>query len=115
MQVKKIVFSNPPEDHVFGYMPTPDPEGAREITMIWKSHQPSPGEDFCHAFGLCVVPACVVNAAPSMRYDPLARLTCKLQPLGQEARPDGKPNLDFTKMNKLAAQRCVGVGAFTLL
>ena len=49
-------------------MPTPDPEGAREVTMIWKSHQPSPGS---------------------------------------EARPDGKPNLDFKKMNKLAAQRCV--------
>lgn len=71
MQVKKIVFNQVPEDHVFGYMPTVDPEGAREITMIWKSHTSSPGAD---------------------------------------ARPDGKPNLDFTAMNKLAAKRWDGLG-----
>ena len=70
-QVKKIVFNHVPEDHVFGYMPTIDPEGAREITMIWKSHTSSPGAD---------------------------------------ARPDGKPNLDFTAMNKLAAKRWVQWG-----
>ena len=68
-QVKKIVFNHVPEDHVFGYMPTIDPEGAREITMIWKSHTSSQGAD---------------------------------------ARPDGKPNLDFTAMNKLAAKRWEG-------
>ena len=65
-QTKKIVFNSAPPDHVFGYMPTPDPEGAREITMIWKAHEPSPGVD-------------------TLR--------------------DGKPRLDFTKMNKLASAR----------
>ena len=45
LQTKKMIFSSPAPDHVFGYMPTPDPEGAREITMIWKSHDPNAGAD----------------------------------------------------------------------
>jgi hypothetical protein len=39
-QVKKILFNDPPSEHVFGYQPTPDAEGAREITMIWKENTP---------------------------------------------------------------------------
>ncbi len=29
---------------------------------------------------------------------------------GKDTRPDGKPNLDFTAMNKLSAMRFVGGG-----
>lgn len=63
-KAKKMTFNNPSEDHVFGYTAPPDPEGAREVTMLWKEHAPSQGHDL---------------------------------------RPDGKPHLDFTAMNKLAS------------
>ncbi|GLI59395.1 hypothetical protein VaNZ11_001261 [Volvox africanus] len=43
--VKKILFNNPPSDKVFGFTPPKDPEGAREVMMIWKGHKPSPSQD----------------------------------------------------------------------
>lgn len=49
-KVTKTTFSNPPPEHVFGLTNPPDAEGAREVTMIWKAHQPNPddkpGPDF---------------------------------------------------------------------
>ncbi|MEW5308766.1 MAG: hypothetical protein WDW38_000699 [Sanguina aurantia] len=41
-QVRKCQFSNPGNNHVFGYTATKDPEGAREVTGIWKQHTASP-------------------------------------------------------------------------
>lgn len=36
-QVKKCQFSNPSNDHVFGYTATKDPEGAREGGgILWR-------------------------------------------------------------------------------
>jgi len=64
-KVKPSMFNNPPANHAFGYTLPRDPEHAREVTMIWKEHSKSPGQD---------------------------------------ARADGKPNLDFTKMNIMAAK-----------
>ncbi|GLC56579.1 Cilia- and flagella-associated protein 77 [Pleodorina starrii] len=43
--VKKILFKNPPTEKVFGFAPPKDPEGAREVMMIWKGHQASPSQD----------------------------------------------------------------------
>ncbi|KAG2488004.1 hypothetical protein HYH03_013441 [Edaphochlamys debaryana] len=43
--VKKILFNNPPAEKVFGYTPPRDPEGAREVMMLWKGHKPSPSQD----------------------------------------------------------------------
>ncbi|GFR52251.1 hypothetical protein Agub_g14785 [Astrephomene gubernaculifera] len=43
--VKKILFNNPPPEKVFGFTPAKDPEGAREVMMIWKGHQASPSHD----------------------------------------------------------------------
>lgn len=40
-KVKPILFNKPAPDHVFGYTPTKDPEGAREVTMLWKEHKTS--------------------------------------------------------------------------
>ncbi|KXZ51614.1 hypothetical protein GPECTOR_12g578 [Gonium pectorale] len=39
--VKKTLFNNPPAEKVFGYTPPKDPEGAREVMMLWKGHNPS--------------------------------------------------------------------------
>ncbi|KAL0044248.1 hypothetical protein WJX82_006772 [Trebouxia sp. C0006] len=49
-QVKCTTFQHPPEDKVFGAPRPLDPEGAREVTGIWKQHHPNPfsqpGPDF---------------------------------------------------------------------
>ncbi|GFH07362.1 uncharacterized protein HaLaN_02150 [Haematococcus lacustris] len=44
-KVKPVTFSNAEPEHVFGYNVPRDPEGAREVTMIWKEHEPSPGQE----------------------------------------------------------------------
>eukprot|EP00197_Chlamydomonas_leiostraca_P002996 CAMPEP_0202865524 /NCGR_PEP_ID=MMETSP1391-20130828/6212_1 /ASSEMBLY_ACC=CAM_ASM_000867 /TAXON_ID=1034604 /ORGANISM="Chlamydomonas leiostraca, Strain SAG 11-49" /LENGTH=261 /DNA_ID=CAMNT_0049545383 /DNA_START=117 /DNA_END=902 /DNA_ORIENTATION=+ len=41
-KVKPLTFANPAPDHVFGYEAPKDSEGARELTMVWKEHNPSP-------------------------------------------------------------------------
>ncbi|KAG2448704.1 hypothetical protein HYH02_006060 [Chlamydomonas schloesseri] len=43
--VKPVLFNNPPPEKVFGYMPPRDPEGAREVMMVWKGHNASPSKD----------------------------------------------------------------------
>lgn len=47
-KVKKTTFPRNDPEHVFGYMPPKDPEGAREVTGIWKEHNPSPGNEAGH-------------------------------------------------------------------
>ncbi len=100
-QVKKILFNKPPPDHAFGYQPTPDPEGAREITMVWKDSK-------------------AMNASQSG-----AHLSMPITGHAHHARTSlaadknvnrGKvsKSLDFTKMNKLATIRC-GVSQFLCL
>mmetsp|Transcript_12688 Transcript_12688/g.27485 ORF Transcript_12688/g.27485 Transcript_12688/m.27485 type:complete len:295 (-) Transcript_12688:866-1750(-) len=44
-KVKKSTFASAGPDHVFGHHQRRDPEGAREVTMMWKEHQPSPGRE----------------------------------------------------------------------
>lgn len=43
--VKPTQFNNPPPDHCFGYNPPKDPEGAREVMMIWKGNEPKSSLD----------------------------------------------------------------------
>jgi len=44
-KVKPLLFNQPTDSHVFGYELPKDPENAREVTGIWKSHSPSPGTE----------------------------------------------------------------------
>ncbi|PNH10582.1 hypothetical protein TSOC_002682 [Tetrabaena socialis] len=43
--VKPTQFNNPPPEKVFGFTPPRDPEGAREVMMLWKGHSASPSQD----------------------------------------------------------------------
>lgn len=38
-KIKKCLFKEPPPEKVFGYTAPKDPEGAREVTMLWKEHK----------------------------------------------------------------------------
>jgi len=41
-ECNKIVFTNPNVDKTFGVPKQADPEGARELTMLWKEHKANP-------------------------------------------------------------------------
>ena len=43
-EVNKLTFSNPSPGQVFGVPKRADPEGARDVTSVWKSHQPNPND-----------------------------------------------------------------------
>jgi hypothetical protein len=43
-EVNKVTFANPAPDRVFGVPKHADPEGARDVTMCWKSHQANPND-----------------------------------------------------------------------
>jgi Domain of unknown function (DUF4483) len=43
-EVNKLTFTNPPPDKVFGVPKHADPEGARDVTMVWKCHEPNPND-----------------------------------------------------------------------
>ncbi|KAK9803407.1 hypothetical protein WJX72_007555 [[Myrmecia] bisecta] len=49
-KVKRTTFQHPAEDKIFGITRAVDAEGAREVSMIWREHQPNPddkpGPDF---------------------------------------------------------------------
>uniref|UniRef100_A0A061R1H1 Flagellar associated protein n=1 Tax=Tetraselmis sp. GSL018 TaxID=582737 RepID=A0A061R1H1_9CHLO len=49
-KVKPSTFANKNDDRIFGIPNIRDPEGARDVSMIWKEHQPNPddkpGPDF---------------------------------------------------------------------
>lgn len=44
-KVKPVLFNQAPEEHAFGYALPKDAENAREVTMMWKEHTPSPATD----------------------------------------------------------------------
>jgi Domain of unknown function (DUF4483) len=41
-EVSKATFTNPPPDKTFGVPKMADPEGARDVTMMWKEHVANP-------------------------------------------------------------------------
>jgi hypothetical protein len=41
-EVSKVTFTNPPMDKTFGVPRLSDPEGARDLTMLWQEHAPNP-------------------------------------------------------------------------
>lgn len=41
-EVNKIVFTNPSMEKAFGVPKQSDPEGARDLTMMWQEHAPNP-------------------------------------------------------------------------
>ena len=43
-EVNKMTFANPGPDKVFGVPKMADPEGARDVTMVWKSHVANPND-----------------------------------------------------------------------
>jgi Domain of unknown function (DUF4483) len=40
-EVSKATFSKPSRDKTFGVPKMADPEGARDVTMMWKEHAPN--------------------------------------------------------------------------
>jgi hypothetical protein len=43
-EVNKMNFSNPSCEKVFGVPKHSDPEGARDVTMMWKCHKANPND-----------------------------------------------------------------------
>jgi hypothetical protein len=43
-EVNKVTFTNPTAEKVFGLPKHSDAEGARDVTMCWKSHQANPND-----------------------------------------------------------------------
>lgn len=43
-EVNKLTFANPSAEKVFGVPKMADPEGARDVTTLWKSHQANPND-----------------------------------------------------------------------
>lgn len=41
-ECNKLIFTNPALEKTFGVPKQADPEGARELTMVWKEHKANP-------------------------------------------------------------------------
>ena len=43
-EVNKMTFTHPGPDKVFGVPKMADPEGARDVTSVWKCHEANPND-----------------------------------------------------------------------
>ena len=52
-ECNKLNFTNPPLEKTFGVPKQADPEGARELTMLWKEHKANPLDTPGEYLGAC--------------------------------------------------------------